>query len=275
MQAQMAPVAVGVLAGERNAPGEIAQAEGVPYKVLVEIDRVPMLQRVLQTLARALPGARCYLSGPDQPALERMPELAAQVASGQIAWQPAQGSPARSAVALLDVARADARAGAGSDTELLLTTGDHPLLQEATVQAFVSEAQQTEADLVVGLASFDAVQAAFPAGRRTALRFAEGSFCGCNLFYVRGDAGRKVLSFWQQLEQHRKRPDRMLATLGWTLVLRYLLRRLTLAEALRRLGKRCDARVAMVPVADPDAAVDVDSLADLALVRARWQERSG
>ncbi len=54
---------------------------------------------------------------------------------------------------------------------------------------------------------------------------------------------------------------------------RYLAGRLTLEAALARLGELTGARIAVAPVADPDAAVDVDNLEDLATVRARWARR--
>ena len=148
------------------------------------------------------------------------------------------------------------------------------LLTAATFARFVTDALATEADAVVGLADYAAVKAAFPASRRTALRFADGPRCGCNLFLFRGTGAVRVLDFWQQVEEDRKRPDRILRRLGPSYAVRYVAGRLPLTEALERLGELCGARVAAVGVPDPDAAVDVDNLEDLATVRTRWAERT-
>lgn len=270
MRQDLPDIAFGVLAGERAAPGDVAQAEGVASKVLVDIGGEPMLLRVLEVLRRTFPDARGHLCGPDQEALSRLPGLEQEIRAGALGWSAGRSSPARSAEALVEQAFSADHPPAG----LLLTTGDHPLLTPEILRQFVRDAAATDAEVVVGLTSYDAVQRAFPEGRRTALRFAGEACCGCNLFYFRSARGAAVLRFWRRLEQDRKRPHRMLRVLGLGVVLRYLLGRLSLDEALARLSDLTAVRVARVRVTDPDAAVDVDSLADLALVRARWQERT-
>ncbi|MCC5886443.1 MAG: NTP transferase domain-containing protein [Gammaproteobacteria bacterium] len=268
--------AVGVLAGDRAGPDAIARAENVASKVLVDIAGVPMLQRVLDTVSDLEGAARVHLSGPEPAIVEATPWLSARIQGAAVTWQPPRSSPARSAAALLEAAfLAPAAANEAAIDALLLTTGDHPLLSAGTAARFVADALGTEADVVVGLAKHALVQAAFPEGRRTALKLADGPFCGCNLMLFRGPKGGSVLDFWQTLETERKRPGRMAATLGFGIALRYLSGRLTAAGALARIGQLTGVRVAAVAVDDPDAAVDVDSLADLALVRARFGARSG
>ena len=157
---------------------------------------------------------------------------------------------------------------------LLLTTGDHPLLTPETLRAFWAAAEQGDHEVAVGLASYPAVQAAFPGSRRTAQRFSDGAYCGTNLFYFRGGRAGGVLTFWREVEALRKRPDKMLRTLGLGLAARYLAGRLSLTSALEALSERTGALCRAIPVDDPDAAVDVDSLEDLATVRARFAARA-
>lgn len=262
---------VAVLAGQRAGRDAVARAEGVPSKVLVDIAGLPMLQRVLDMVTGLEGRTAVHLCGPEAEIVAATPWLATRIEQDEVLWQPPQPSPARSAAALVDAAFA----GSAEPIEsLLLTTGDHPLLSAATATRFVADALSTDADVVVGLARHAQVQHAFPDGRRTALKLADGPFCGCNLFFFRGPAGRALLGFWQTLEADRKRPGRMAATLGFGIVLRYLAGRLTSTRALARLGELTGVRVAAVAVADPDAAVDVDSLEDLALVRARFEARA-
>lgn len=264
-----APVVAAVLAGARSDQDAIADAEGVPSKVFVDIAGVPMLERVLDVMAAVTEGGGVHLSGPERSLLEATPWLAERVAHGEVAWQPPEASPALSAAAVVERAFATEPPPAA----MLLTTGDHPLLTVATAERFVADALDTGADVAVGLAPHAAVQAAFPDSRRTALKLADGPFCGCNLFLIRSGRGRAVLDLWRQLESDRKRPLRMAATLGSGMVLRYLAGRLTSASVLARLEVLTGASMAVVSVPDPDAAVDVDSLADLATVRDRWQAR--
>jgi CTP:molybdopterin cytidylyltransferase MocA len=260
--------AAGVLAGERPGPSELSEAEGVALKVLVDIEGEPMLGRVLDVVAAATPGVPHLVGGPDEARLGAAPWLRASIAERTVHWVPPATSPSRSTRAIVQAGFA-----MGVDA-VAITTGDHPLLTAGTFARFVEDALATEADAVVGLADYAAVKAAFPASRRTALRFADGPRCGCNLFLFRGEGAVRVLDFWQQVEEDRKRPDRILRRLGPSYAVRYLAGRLPLDEALARLGAITRAQVAVVPVADPDAAVDVDNLEDLATVRTRWAERA-
>ena len=69
------------------------------------------------------------------------------------------------------------------------------------------------------------------------------------------------------MEANRKKPWRIAAKLGPRVLWDYLRGKLTLGEAVARLGRRIGIRAAMVPARDGLAAVDVDKVADLALVR--------
>jgi Arc/MetJ family transcription regulator len=209
------------------------------------------------------------LAGPADRLEPAAPWLARRAADGRVIMVGAAESPSRSARGLLEAALARGHSG------VVMTTGDHPLLTPATLASFIRDALATDADAIAGLAHHHAVRTAFPDSRRTALRFADGARCGCNLFLFRGTPALQVLDFWQRVEGFRKQPHRILGMLGAGLAVRYAAGRLTLDAALERLSRITGARVSAVEVADPDAAVDVDNLADLATVRARWAQRSG
>ena len=260
----MTPVHFGILAAERSGPSPFQEAEGVSLKTLVDIAGEPMLARVIATVSAVAPVAP-VLCGPAREQRAEAPWLEAALAQGAVRWLPPEPSPARSAEALWAQAEAEGCA-------LLLTTGDHPLLTPETLRAFWAAAEQGDQDVAVGLASYAAVKAAFPHSRRTAQRFSDGAYCGTNLFYFHGASAGGVLTFWREVEALRKRPDKMLRTLGLGLAARYLAGRLSLASALEALSERTGQRPHAVD--DPDAAVDVDSLEDLATVRARFAARA-
>ena len=102
-----------------------------------------------------------------------------------------------------------ARAGPGSERgrgdgrldpaePVLLVTGDHPLLQPAWLEQFVSRAAASGADAVVGLVDHAVFVARFPDSRRTRYRFSDVSVCGTNLFYFAGQRGRAVVEQWRR-----------------------------------------------------------------------------
>ena len=122
-------------------------------------------------------------------------------------------------------------------------------------------------DVTVGLAPHAVVLEGYPGIRKTVLRFSDGEFCGCNLFAFLTPEGRQIAAFWRKIEQQRKKPLRVIGMLGWWAVIRYRLGLLPLEEALAKLGKRLGLRIRAVVLPYANAAIDVDSIADLDLVQ--------
>lgn len=149
---------------------------------------------------------------------------------------------------------------------MLVTTADHALLQPEWVRDFLADAP-ADADVAVLLAHRTAVERALPGTRRTYLRLADGGWSGCNLFLLANTKATAAIQTWAAVEADRKRPWRIAARLGAGTLWRYALGRLTMAEAIARLGLRIGIIAASVPARDGLAAVDVDKPSDLAQVR--------
>ena len=244
----MTPSAV-VLAGSRpGAPDPVADREGVPHKVLAKLAGKTLLEHVVAALADA--GIGSIAVSANHPAVEtEARRLGATLL-------PTARGPSES------VALAFERFGA----PLLVTTGDNPLLQSDWLKAFVAAAPR-EADVAVMLARRDRVEAAAPDTKRTWLSFADGQWSGCNLFLLATPAAANAIAAWQQVEADRKRPWRIARRLGVGTLWSYWRGKLTLAEAMARLGGTLGISAALVPATDGRAAIDVDRTEDLALVR--------
>lgn len=243
----MMPCAL-ILAGSRAEADPLAASEGVSHKALILLEGRPLLARVHAALAEA--GIeRIAVSANDPQVVALARALGAEVIA------PERG-PSGS------VARAYAQLGA----PLLVTTADHALLQARWVRDFVAETPKG-ADVAVLMAARGAVEAALPGTRRTWLRFADGEWSGCNLFHIASTRGSLAIATWQQVEAERKRPWRIAARLGVGTLWSYWRGRLTLADALARLGHRIGIEAALVAAHDGLAAVDVDKARDLADVR--------
>ena len=231
----------------------MAEAAGVSCKALIPVAGVPMLSRVVAALRDAGGVGRVVVLG-DPAALP----------AGPAEIVPAAESPSEGVAAALE------RFGA----PLLVTTADHPLLTAAMVEHFLA-ATPAWADVSAGVARREVVLAAYPGGRRTWLRFRGGAYTGCNLFLLRTPRAAGAVRFWRRLEQARKRPLKMAALLGVTVLLRQALGVLSLPGALAALGRKTGARPAAVEMPFADAAVDVDKPADLALAEAVLRAREG
>nr|WP_211113697.1 nucleotidyltransferase family protein [Azospirillum endophyticum] len=247
------------MAGSRGAADPVAAAAGVSHKALAPVAGVPMLVRVLETLA-AVPRVGRVAVVIERPGLVlEDPAFAGFLARGTLEVVPAASSPSRSVLAALEAVP--------DPFPCLVTTADHPLLTPAMVEHFWTQAPP-DADAAVGLARAETIRAAHPDTRRTYLRFGDGAWSGCNLFVLRTETALSVVSFWRRVEQDRKKPWRMIGLLGPGMLLSYVLGRLRLGAALAALGRRTGTRLAAVEMPFADAAVDVDRPDDLALAEA-------
>lgn len=245
----MTPAAL-VLAGSRpGAPDPVAVQEGVAHKSLVPIAGRTMLERVVTAL-RAAGIARVAVATNAAEVADLARQLGCEVL-------PAATGPSAS------VAGGLAALGA----PLLVTTSDHALLRPEWVANFIAQTP-AGADVSVLLARRDAIEAAAPGSRRTYLRFADGEWSGCNLFLIATARGEKAIDTWKLVEADRKRPWRIAARLGPGVLVGYVLGRISLATAIRRLGRRIGVDAALVAARDGLAAVDVDKPQDLADAKA-------
>ena len=237
-----------VLAGSRGGADPLAAYAGVRDKALIEIGGQTMLARVITALTAA-GAARIFVSGSSAEvrdhaaALNATPLVAASGPSASVR----EGLAAASA-------------------PLLVTTADHALLRPEWIAAFLARLPEG-ADIVAMLAEREAVERDAPPTRRTYLRFSDGDWSGCNLFWLGTPAADAGLALWSAVEADRKRPWRIVGRLGLPLLLRYALGRLSLDDALAALGRKAGISARVVESPFGLAAVDVDKPADLDLVR--------
>jgi GTP:adenosylcobinamide-phosphate guanylyltransferase len=255
-----------VLAGSRGNRDPVAQHAAVPLKALAPVGGRPMILRVVAALAAS--------EAVDDIAVVGLP---ADLLAGTDIGEALQGHDVQHLAGLEtpSLSVASAFGFIPPVRSVLITTADHALLNARIVDDFVRRAAETNADVVFGLTRFETVLGVAPDTRRTVMRFRDGDYCGCNLFAFLTPASRDAVSFWRRVEKNRKSPLRIARELGPLTLLRYVFRRLTLAQAMDRLSARCGARVTAVCLPFGTAAIDVDKLDDLLLAERLAQETDG
>jgi GTP:adenosylcobinamide-phosphate guanylyltransferase len=248
-----------VLGGDRQANDPVAQAAGVSCKALSPIAGTAMIIRVINALETSSAVNSLMLCGPTKSAIDENDELQNGINSGRFSWIAHDTSPSASAH--------QAMASLPEDLPVLLTTADHALLTSSIVDYFCNEARKSGCDVVVGVALYSDIKAAYPGLKKTVLRFCDNDYCGCNLYGFLTPQGRTLADFWQRLEKQRKKPWRLIRILGCTAVIRYLLGTLSLEQALDSLSQRLNLRLGAVLLPFPEAAVDVDSVDDWLFVQ--------
>jgi GTP:adenosylcobinamide-phosphate guanylyltransferase len=247
-----------ILAADRETNDPVAKAVGVPCKSLAPVGGAPMVFRVVNALDTSVEVDAINLCGPPESIVSQTPDLRGLIGSGKVNWFANQATPSTSAYHVLQ--------SLPDEVPVILTTADHALLSASIVDHFCSHARSTGCDVVIGIARHEEVAKAYPQTRRTATRLADGAYCGCNLFAFLTPRARLAADFWRQVESQRKKPLRVIKVLGWIAVLRYLVGRLSLAEALDRISRRLGFKAGAVIMPFAEAAVDVDSVSDLELV---------
>jgi GTP:adenosylcobinamide-phosphate guanylyltransferase len=248
-----------ILAGVRPTGDPVAEAAGVLSKAFIPVGGRPMVLRVLDALDASRQIGTRILCGPSQKSIEQQPELKARIAEGRLKWVAGQSTPSLSTYHVLQ--------SLSDNAPVLVTTADHALLSTKIIDYFCSEALKAGWDVAVGLASHGEVILAFPETRRTAIKFKDGSYCGCNLFGFMNPQSYRAAQFWRQIEQERKNPLKMMRMLGWRAVLRYLAGKMSLKDALGHLSKQMELRAGAVMLPFPEAAVDVDTVSDWKFVQ--------
>ncbi len=261
------PGAAVVLAGRRSGADPLAAAAGAPHRALLEIEGEPMLLRVVRRLL-GRPGLERVVVNIDRPdLLEALPGWQGLADAERVRVLRSTDSPSRSVLESLELAGLE-------QGPVLVTTADHALLDDAMLDAFLTRAAASSADLQLALVARSTIEQRFPEARRTYLRFRDEAYSGANLFLFRTPAARRAALFWQRVEHERKRPWRLARAFGVANLLRFLTRRLDLAQAMQRASAVVHAQIEAIPLAIAEAAVDVDKIEDLQLVRAILSDAS-
>jgi len=248
-----------LLSGRRPGVDALAATRGETLKALIPVAGIPMVARVVTTLlATPAIGAIRVMTQDVDPIVAVLP------ADPRIAFLRSGDGIARSIAAAL--------ASGEAPFPLFVTTADHALLTPATIAEFLKGA--AGADVAVGMVERRIVEARFPQTKRTWLRFRKGEWSGANLFWFSSPAALPVIEAWASVEQDRKKGWKLIAKFGVGLLLRALTRTITIHDAVARAGRGLGARVRIVGLSDPLAAVDVDKLADLDLAEAVLEGRA-
>ena len=236
-----------ILAGERPGGSPLSHAFKVPASVMVPVAGKPSLARVIQAIEDSRQVSHGIICGPSFDVITGSDELKDLLEQSGYDWLAPATGPAASAMSALEKL---------DHFPSLLTAGDHALLTGEIIDDFCQQTHSPDSapsadnsqssaasvdsdyDIVIGFVPHALVKATWPESKRTVLKFSKGqAFCGSNLFAILNPEGLKALSFWRQAEADRKHPWRIARRFGFIALLLYLLRLLSLEDALQALSK--------------------------------------
>lgn len=236
-----------VLAAQRAGEVDpLAGARGLSHKCLVPVGGAALIAHVVAALA-ATPGCRRIIIV-IEPAM-----------FGQLRVLLRDGPPPIDFVAAADnLADSVFAASEGVDGPIIVTTADNVLLRPEAVRRMV-ETLDRGADVAIAMAERAAVLGAHPDGQRRFYRFRDDAYSNCNLYAFAGPHAVSAAESFRGGGQFAKKPMRLVVAVGLANVALMLLGRLSLADALARLGGRLRLRIEPVILADGACAIDVDN----------------
>jgi GTP:adenosylcobinamide-phosphate guanylyltransferase len=242
-----------VLAGGVPAPGDplYALTQGRP-KALLPVAGVPLIWRVVGALHDARQINRVCIVGLDPEFARSAPFPVDAVAN--------QGDMVKNALAGIQWLQARNTAPWG-----VICAGDLPLLTGELVDDVINRASPERHLISYTMVERAAVEAQFPGVKRTYARLRDATVAGGDIHVVQTRLAQSDQALWRLLVAARKQPWRVARTVGWMTLLRFVLRRLSLADAeataARLLGHPC--RIVLQPNAA--AAMDIDRPEQIAI----------
>lgn len=245
-----------VLCGAENT-GPLREVDPAPNEGLIRIGDRPMVQYVLDGLRQSSRVGRIVLVGP--PGV-----MGPAIRADGVEIVPPSGHIVDNVLAAL--------ARLPRDRKVLIATCDIPLITGSVVDGFLDLCAEREADLYYPVVERSVAEAQYAGVRRTYVRLREGTFTGGNLFLADPAIADAVAPRIRAFLDERKRPLRMAAILGWSFVLRLVLRSLSLFELERKLSDLWGIRGAVINCPYPEVGIDVDKPSDLELARRYLRE---
>jgi GTP:adenosylcobinamide-phosphate guanylyltransferase len=246
-----------VLAG--GPPDAISALEpGAPNKAFVRVGGVPLVQRTLNGLRASSRIDRIVAVAP--PSAAAHPALAGA--------SEVRGDGARMLESL--------RSGMQGFTEhalVVVAVSDLPALDAPAVDEFVDAVLARDLDLAYACVERRYHQAAYPEFPHTWARMRDGSFCGGGLVALRPRVLPRLDTLLDALGRARKSPLRLAGLFGWDVLARFAIGRLRIEDAEARGSRLLAARVGAIRCTQPQIALNVDRVEDVARANARFSIR--
>lgn len=161
----------------------------------------------------------------------------------------------------------------GHTNKVLVVTADIPLLTPEAIDDFLIQCANIEADLYYPIVAQEVNNQHYPGNKRTYVRLREGTYTGGNIFLVNPEIVPRCMTVADQIIANRKNPLNLCRILGWSFVLGFLLRTLSLQKVEKRVSEILGIKGAVIQSKYPELGLDVDKPSDLELVRTAYTYR--
>ncbi len=252
-----------VLAGGINRPDDPLYAvTGVVKKALIPLAGKPMVNWVIEALAGSGLIENIVVVGlePNELTFREIPIYFVEATGGMI----------DNILAGVDkITQLDP-----SVRKVLLSSSDIPLITPEIIRGFIEECGSQEADIYYAIVEEKTMEARFPSSKRTFVPFKGGRYSGGDVFLANSDAPTKVdLDFFRALTGSRKNYWEQVRLLGFSFIIRFLLRRMTVEEAAVRGSKIINLEARGVDTRFAELGMDLDKPHQYEMIKTILEKR--
>ncbi len=232
----------------------VSAAAGVAHKSLVPLVGMPMAWHVVQALAESDRIGEIVVVGIEPE------EIDFGVPVHHVPNQPSLWASQNAGLRKL-------RDLNGEDRYVLALSADIALLTGTIVDSFIEACKPLEQEVYWGIVGKDVMLNAFPDSKRTYLPLREGSFCSSDLYLGRLSAGFQIQERIRYFIENRKNVLAQVWKLGLPAMVKFLLRRLAIADLVDVAYRIAGIHGSPVVLQLAEAGMDVDKPEQLVQVR--------
>ena len=150
---------------------------------------------------------------------------------------------------------------------VLVVSSDIPGLTDEMVDWLVTQTEETPADVYYGVIPREVMEKRYPDSRRTWTHLKDMDVCGADINVVHVSMATEHLDIWEALIGNRKSVFKQAAVIGYGTLLQLLFRRISIADALRRIHERIGIQAKDIIWPWAEAGMDVDKPHQLEIMR--------
>lgn len=155
----------------------------------------------------------------------------------------------------------------------LLLSSDIPLITSDIIEGFVKECGSQEAEVYYTMVEEKTMERRFPASRRTYIPFKGGRYTGGDIFMVNVSAVRGNIELAKAATGARKNYLQQIRLIGWSFIIRFLLRRLTVHEAAIEVSAKANLDGRVVATQYAELGMDLDKPHQYEIIKANLESR--
>jgi len=228
----------------------LAEKAGTTHKCLIDMDGVPMIQRVITSLVYAKDIGHIVISIDEPEVLADIPAIADGIAAGRISTTPSGDNLFTSVTKALTKPE---------QFPVVVCTADNALQTAEMVDHFTTEFEREGCDVGVAITKAETIWAKYPEGQRRPHKFKDGMWSNCNLFLLKSLDALGSAKAFEGGGQFGKSKKRVLQAFGWFNLLLYVSKQMTLGGTFDRISKRFGVKITPIEMPWAEAPIDVDN----------------